>query len=392
MSKAEPQRFYLYERKRKDKPPVWYVRFRNESGRVGSPLNTHATNEHDAQQWAINYIASGRKIPPRKPREKTFEEWAAPWWIFDRCPYLREKVADGYHASKAYAEARRHYLVDHLIPQFGHYALAELTPAMFRDFKMRLHDEGRFKPATINKIIGTARIMLTYAFRMGEMESNPVAPVKDLKENTRERGILTLAELAALFGPDSLKTIWNDNPKHYALNLLAASTGMRLGECQALQVQAIDPLGFIYVCRSWDDTYGLGAPKWGSRRFVPIPTKTAGAINELLSFYRWGEPQPTDFVFWGRAREMPLTKTAILKQMKAALDRIGIKEPDRAQRNIVFHSYRHGWNTLMRGKIPDEQLRRVVGHKTIDMSNTYDHARPEHLADVKAAQESLFAK
>ena len=97
-------------------------------------------------------------------------------------------------------------------------------------------------------------------------------------------------------------------------------------------------------------------------------------------------------MFWGQSRDIPITKTAILKQIKAALGRIGIKEDERAERNLVFHSYRHGFNTLVRGKVPDEQLRRVTGHKTISMSDNYDHAAPEHLADVKAAQESLFAK
>ncbi len=44
----------------------------------------------------------------------------------------------------------------------------------------------------------------------------------------------------------------------------------------------------------------------------------------------------------------------------------------------------------MDGKIPDEHLRRVTGHYTLAMSDIYDHARAEHLADVKAAQERIF--
>ena len=217
-----------------------------------------------------------------KAERQTFEEWAKPWWHFDTCPYIREKIANGFSISRAYAESRRSYLDQNLIPEFGKRAITDLTPAMFRDFKMRLYEEGKLKPGTINKIIGTARIMFGYAFLMGELDSNPVAPVKELKETPQERGILTLAELAKLFGPDSLKAFWNDDPKHYTLNLLSASTGMRIGECQALQVQAIDPRGYIDVCHSWDDRHGLVRSEVGIPALCPGPDED-GPGNQRLS-------------------------------------------------------------------------------------------------------------
>ena len=46
---------------------------------------------------------------------------------------------------------------------------------------------------------------------------------------------------------------------------------------------------------------------------------------------------------------------------------------------------------MVRGKVPDEQLRRVTGHKTLAMSDNYDHAGPEHLSDVRKVQEKLFS-
>ena len=57
---------------------------------------------------------------------------------------------------------------------------------------------------------------------------------------------------------------------------------------------------------------------------------------------------------------------------------------------LVFHSHRYGFNTLIRGKVPDEQLRRVTGHKTLAMTDTYDKPGVEHLEDVSRAQENLF--
>jgi integrase len=263
---------------------------------------------------------------------------------------------------------------------------------MLQDYKLRLYREGRLPTGSINRILGTLRVMFRYAVRMRELPFDPMEPVKEFREIDRQRGILALAELAKLFGPDALALYWNREPRHYAINLLAASTGTRLGECQALRVKAIDSRGFIDVCQSWDDRYGMGQPKRGSRRFVAVPAKTAEAINALLALNRWGEPQPDDVVFWGQDRHTPSTKTAVLTQFKAALRRIGIPEEQRATRNLVFHSHRHGFETLIRGRVDAAQLRRVMGHKTIAVSDDYDHPQPEHLADVKAEQEKLFAQ
>lgn len=390
----QKKQFYLYARKRKDQQPVFYVKYRTETG-ILSPVCTGETDRNKALEWAAQNavrMASDERERQRRPKGKTFKEWAVPWWKYDTCPYIREKVANGYNISRFYAEVRFSVLHRHLIPEFGEYPLSALNPKMFRDYKMRLFNEGRLKPASINSILSTARVMLGYAVKMGELESNPMAPIEELKETPLERGILTMAELGRLFGSGSLDMIWKGEPRYYALNLLAASTGMRMGECQAVRVKDISESGFIDVAQSWDDRHGFGPPKWGSRRFVPVPTKAAGAISDLLALKRWGEPQPEDVVFWGMDRQRPVSKHAILHQFKVALGKIGIAEEERARRVLVFHSYRHGYETMMRGRVPDEQLRRVTGHKTIAMSDNYDHAQPEHLADVKAAQESLFAK
>ncbi len=156
-------------------------------------------------------------------------------------------------------------------------------------------------------------------------------------------------------------------------------------------MQDIDPTGFIRVDHSWDDRHGMSVPKWNSTRIVPIPLETREAISDLLSLHRWGDPLPEDVLFWGVDRVTPLTKTSILKQFKAALARIGIIEEDRAQRNLVFHSWRHSFNSYVRGKIPDEQLRRVIGHRSEAMTDRYDRdKRLENLRDVLAVQEKLF--
>ena len=50
----------------------------------------------------------------------------------------------------------------------------------------------------------------------------------------------------------------------------------------------------------------------------------------------------------------------------------------------------HGFNTMIRGRVADEQLRRVTGHKTMAMTDNYDAPGIEHLQDVLEEQEKLF--
>ena len=91
------KRYYLYSRKRKDKPAVWYARFRSDDGTIGSPVCTQQINESKAEQWAVEALLKGEILSIRKPRAPTFEEWSTPWWIHGKCPYITEKIANGYN-------------------------------------------------------------------------------------------------------------------------------------------------------------------------------------------------------------------------------------------------------------------------------------------------------
>ena len=381
--------FYLYARKRAGGPAVWYARFRSEEGRIGSPVCTEQVDRDRAQQWATDFLLKGGAVAARQPKVPTFEEWAAPWWDYERCPYIAEHLADGFPMTRNYASLRRSHLQRYLLPALGKKQISELRPKDFRDLKLQLASRGDLAPATVNGIIGTARIMFGYAVKMGELETSPVAPVTELKEFPRERGILTAEELRALFAAEALGKIWRGDLRHFACNLLAASTGLRMGECQGLQVQYVHPQ-FVRVLHSWSDTSGLSAPKWNSARLVPIPGRTSAALSQLIALGRWGEPQPEDVVFWGRDRHTPLSKSAILRQFKKSLKKIGIPEEQRSVRNLLFHGYRHGFNTMIRGRVADEQLRRVTGHKTMAMTDNYDAPGIEQLQDVLREQEKLF--
>jgi site-specific recombinase XerD len=82
-------------------------------------------------------------------------------------------------------------------------------------------------------MLSTARVMFGYAVEMGELEHNPMAAVKALKETPTEPGILTLAEMRRLFDPAKVQQVWSGDLRHYCANLLAASGACRWERCRA---------------------------------------------------------------------------------------------------------------------------------------------------------------
>jgi len=64
---AVAKRFYLYSRKRKGKPAVWYVRFRSDDGTIGSPACTQQTDESKAEQRLLKHCLKVRLWRPENP-------------------------------------------------------------------------------------------------------------------------------------------------------------------------------------------------------------------------------------------------------------------------------------------------------------------------------------
>ena len=225
-------------------------------------------------------------------------------------------------------------------------------------------------------------MMLGEARRLGVISSNPAAEISKLAEKPKEKRILTLDEVHDLFvDPDA----WRDL-KYYTANLLAASTGMRLGEVQGLQTRYVHD-EYVAVMHSWGRKHGLQPPKGGKPREVPIPAKTSDYLRRVT------EPgaDPESFVFYGVDPRTPLDHKTIAEALYEALKAIEIDEPKREARNITFHSWRHFFNTICRSRIPDHKLRRLTGHRTEAMTEHYTHIRLEDFQDLAELQAEVFS-
>jgi integrase len=287
----------------------------------------------------------------------------------------------------------RNYLENHILPYFAEIKLQRITPKMIEDWLFfMLEKEGQnHKPLsaiTANNCLTTLRIMLNEAGRLKYIGNNPALKVEPLQEKPQKRDILTLEEVRALFNEDTIDRIWDNDQRHYSINLLAASTGLRMGECQALKIGKVHD-EHIAVHHSWERRYGLKPPKRNSYREVPIPRKTAQHLHDLIGLSPYQEPD--DIVFWGKDRSTPIRNEDVRRAFYTALTQISISEEARTQRNITFHSWRYFYNSLLRGRIHDSKLQRLTGHRTDEMTEHYTRFNIDDFRDVKELQEQYFA-
>ena len=80
----------------------------------------------------------------------------------------------------------------------------------------------------------------------------------------------------------------------------------------------------------------------------------------------------------------PLNVQTVTKLLPGALTRAGVEV---AGRNLVVHSLRHTYNTIMRAVLPAETLRKFTGHRTPEMTELYDHpGLQDRILSLKASR------
>ena len=254
----------------------------------------------------------------------------------------------------------------------------------------------------MNKILQNLRTILDGALGKGMIRFNPAKAVEPLSEKHKERGILTDDEIRRLLvwpGP------FTDH-RVYTMNLLAFSTGMRMGEARGLLVEDVRD-DHILIQHSWEQGYGIKPPKYDQIRAVPIPVIAQEALREVMDFF-----VPETLVFYGKDKSTPLSKSYVVDGLRDAIVRSTIDANPAAtvmneeeleeyrkkllaeieMRNVGFHSWRYKLNTLLRvAKVPDAKIRLLTGHRSQEMTDWYTKFLETDMADVTEAQVRLLA-
>jgi integrase len=420
--------YYLTKRK-KAKRSYFYVNFTDPEDsrkirlstsvellrrKIGERSRIPITRAKDAYVVVERAIEDGLINLDREDR--LFSEYVEDFWDFDNSAYIRRRNKKSPNSiGKDYSNTMLGNFKRHAKPYLPiKLRVHEVTSLHIEKVVDTLLDKGELSNATIQKVVQSMAGPLKEATRKKLIAHNPMDGVEPITSTYKQRGIYTIEELLKIMahlhrkgtvgvqetkkvrGPhkttvDKSYLVKTDLKPYLAVSL-AAYTGMRAGEIRALCAEQIllvnDTIGIIIVDRAFNDYAGQKSTKGKRTRKVPAPRD----LCELLLKEAASNPhEDNTMVFWSKTSDRnPISSNHILKHFYKAMDAIGIKEPERIERNLDFHSLRHTFNSTLRGRINDNVLRSVVGHESAAMTDRYTHGTDEDLLSVGNTVISVF--
>jgi len=354
------QKYGLFKRKRK-KGIIWYYWFYDNNGN-----RQHKSTGQNAKWEAKQFVEALPDLTQGK-KQITLEEYAQEFYIWGKCKWIKRRHQRGFSFSEVMASMRRGHLNNHIFPKFGKLELQDINPVHVENWLLEL----KLASKTKNHIIDSFRIILAEAQRERVVPFNPLSSVGRLSKSLyKKRDSLSLQDIKTLFpqDEDEVLRIWR-RPDFVVLYFLMLSSGIRSGEARALQWKHIiwEQQGILIIQAIKADG-SIGEPKANEIRGIILPQRAIDLLKWWKQRCVYNEPE--DFVFHSQTRGKPIGKEAITAGFKSALKRAGI---DIGDRNLVAHSLRHTYNTIMKGILTAEMLREFTGHRSEEMTDRYDN-------------------
>jgi len=338
--------------------------------------STGKRNFDEAVKFCRTLQVKGQLYSETSP---SFSTYSKVFFDYEKCPYINHRLTRGHTYGRSWAKRQKQLLEKIIRPYFGMKALSEITFKDIDSFILLLKDQN-CSNKKINHIISTLKNLFWYAEKEKTLEINPCIGLKPFKIISPEKGILTKEEIASLFSNENRNKIWPET-MHFLINYIAAFTGLRLGEILALRPQDFSDSKLI-VSNSFSPDDGLKCTKNGKSRYIPLDKKLEALLMDCCQGKRQDE-----FIFSINNGISPVVPKTIYKRFWKAREYIGIDEVERKRRNISFHSFRHGVNTMLleAGVVP-ERVQLLLGHSGSSMTARYAHLQ---LPNVLRIYENL---
>ena len=157
-----------------------------------------------------------------------------------------------------------------------------------------------------------------------------------------------------------------------ALYLVAAATGLRLGELLALRWRYVSFERETITVAFALSGGRIESPKWGKTRTVPLIPQAAAAFEQLSKRGRFVAPE--DLVFCGPLGQA-LDDSAIRRRLRSTQEAAGL-------RRRRFHDLRHTFGSIGVREFDTTMLKAWMGHSKLATTERYLHAKPRH-SDVE---------
>jgi integrase len=340
--------------------------------------------------------------PQNSVADTSFVQYLLDFWT-PASPYAKYKSGVKKRPLSGYYIAMNHDDVERHIASFAGFqgiSLGAVSRKLLKEWLIWMSDrkiKRRKKDGTIsegsqlsgrriNAILQGMRVAVRWAVDNEDLAVDPFRKLDEAAEESKEKGILTPAELKKLIAlPVSA-------PFSRLVVLLAARCGMRRGEIRGLQWGDIKD-GIITIQHNFVNADGLKAPKIKGGTVVknssPVPLSSdVEAVLETVRKYS-NNTEETDFVIQSRIRKDKVVsaeyfRTALARELQS----IGIDETAQKERNITFHSLRHTFVTLGRiSGLSDFEIQTLARHKSVGIMEHYSHGK--QAIDFEAMKKRL---
>jgi integrase len=378
---------HLSLRKRTRGPAVYYLRYRLADGRHVQKLLGPAWTERSrpptgyytkrtAEEALQQVLADARRgtLPDSHARSgRTFDDACSEW-----LRYVEHEKQRAPSTLKDY----RNVVNGCLLLEFGKDTpLEKITRQRIDTYRERMLDEGRLSRRSIQKVLVLLHGILKRAQRREWIQSNPAQDVERVTvKRSGDFNVLSPVEVHAVARAAA-------SDQDGAIYLVAAFTGLRLGELRALRWRDVDFAKPTVLVRA-SYTHGRpGPPKSGKVRSVPLIDQAARSLDALSR--RELFTSPDDLVFCTELGEH-LNDDRLRERFYAALELAGLGDRRAGSNPMVFHDLRHTFGTLAVQAWPLHDVQAYMGHADVQTTMIYAHHIPK--ADAAARLGALVAE
>jgi len=326
-----------------------------------------ADAEHKAWQGALTEVQARRVIA--EIVERTAGE---PLQFYAVQTWLQEWV-DGKQQTKAESTSIRYaQVIDDFLASLGKRGdlnIAHIAPRdvkLFRDGQLRAGLAGKTCNTAI-KIIGAA---FNAARRQGLIQTNPVEALESLPHHSESKEVFTVEQVGEL-----LRAAPSEDWR--GAMLLAYFTGARLQDVANMSWTDVD------LSEKLIRFTPRKTARTGKAICVPIHPQLESHLLHIA-----GQDNPKAFLFPSLAGRKTGGAHGLSKTFARIMDKAGIKADAARPRNgsgravsrLSFHSFRHGFNSMMANRgVAQEVRQKLTGHASPEVNKLYTHHEVEPL-------------
>jgi integrase len=315
---------------------------------------------------------------------------------------VKKKPLSAYYVKMNHEDVARHIAT---FPEFKTIKVGEVTKKLLKKWmiwmsiKKVIHKKkdgtevigANISGRRINAILQGMRVAIRWAVDNEELTTDPFRNLDEAAEETREKGILTKAELNRLiYSPVK-------DPYSRLAVLLAARCGLRRGEIRGLQWGDIKK-EIINVQHNWTNNIeGLKSHKIKGGTMVknscpvPFPSDVKTVLEIIRRFSeKTGE---NDYVMqnWlrpGKVISAEYFRSALARELRD----LGIDEKAQKERNLTFHGLRRTFISLGRlSGLNAFEIQTLARQKSEKMVQRYSHGHQaiDFLAMKKKLEDGI---